>query len=53
VQEPKEKLEMLILAGSISKVEIEAMYQHLFGHFVSLFLKPKVTKISLADKASL
>lgn len=50
VLEPKEKLEMLIHGGSISKEEIEAIYKDLFGHFLSLFLRPKVIKISLTDK---
>ena len=45
VQEPGEKLEMLIFGGSISKEEIEAMYKHLFGRLIGFFLKPKIIRI--------
>ena len=45
VKEPGEQLEMLILGGSISKEEIEAMYKHLFGYILSFFFRPEVIKI--------
>lgn len=45
VKEPAEQLEMLIYGGSINKQEIEAMYKSLFGGFLGLFIKPKVTLI--------
>ncbi|MFT5313689.1 MAG: GNAT superfamily N-acetyltransferase [Paraglaciecola sp.] len=45
VQEPGEKLEMLILGGSIRKEEIEAMYKHLFGSIIGFLLRPKIIKI--------
>ncbi|GAA6173285.1 GNAT family N-acetyltransferase [Colwellia sp. KU-HH00111] len=44
VKEPGEKLEMLIFGGSISKNEIEAMYQSLFGRFIGFLLRPKIIK---------
>jgi len=45
VKEPGEQLEMLILGGSISKEEIEAMYKNLFGSILGFFFRPKVIKI--------
>ncbi len=45
VKEPAERLEMLILGGSISKEEIEAMYKNLFGYIIGFFIRPKVIKI--------
>jgi ribosomal protein S18 acetylase RimI-like enzyme len=45
VKEPNERLEMLILGGSISKEEIEAMYKNLFGSILGFFLRPEVIKI--------
>lgn len=45
VEEPAERLEMLILGGSISKEEIEAMYKDLFGYILGFFIRPKVIEI--------
>ena len=45
VKEPEERLEMLILGGNISKVEIEAMYKSLFGGVLGFLYRPKVIKI--------
>jgi GNAT superfamily N-acetyltransferase len=45
VQEPGEKLEMLIYGSGITKEEIESMYNDLFGNILGLFLKPEITKI--------
>jgi hypothetical protein len=45
VKEPDARHEMLIRGGSISKAEIEAMYQSLFGQFIGFFIRPKVIKI--------
>ena len=45
VKEPSEYLEMLILGGSISKEEIEAIYKNLFGKIIGFFIRPKVIKI--------
>ncbi|MEW6996080.1 GNAT family N-acetyltransferase [Colwelliaceae bacterium BS250] len=45
VQEPGERLEMLILDGNISKEEIEAMYKSLFGGILGSLYRPKVIKI--------
>lgn len=45
VKEHKERLEMLILGGSISKEEIEAIYKNLLGYILGFFLRPEVIKI--------
>lgn len=45
VKEPAERLEMLIVGGSISKEEIEAMYKNLFGSVIGFFIRPKVIEI--------
>jgi len=45
VKEPEERLEMLILGGSISQVEIEAMYKNLFGGVLGFLYRPAVIKI--------
>jgi len=44
VKEPGEKLEMLIFGGSISKEEIEAIYENLFGSYLGFLFRPKVIK---------
>ena len=45
VKEPGECLELLMLGGSISKEEIEAMYKNLFGSFLGFIFRPEVIKI--------
>ena len=45
VKEPGERLEMLILGGSISKKEIEAMYKSLLGCMLGFLFRPEVIKI--------
>ncbi|WP_338027428.1 GNAT family N-acetyltransferase [Colwellia maritima] len=45
VKEPREKLEMLIFGGSISKEEIEAIYKSIFGSIIGFLLRPKIIKI--------
>lgn len=45
VKEPAERLEMMILGGSISKEEIEAMYKNLFGYILGFLFRPEVIKI--------
>ncbi|MBU2925700.1 GNAT family N-acetyltransferase [Colwellia sp. 4_MG-2023] len=45
VKEPDQKYEMLIREGSISKEEIESLYDDLFGSIISFFIRPKVLKI--------
>lgn len=45
VKEPAERLEMLITGGSISKVEIEAMYKYLMGNILGFLFGPKVIEI--------
>lgn len=45
VKEPGERLEMLILGGSINRKEISALYKRLFGKLVGSFLVPEVIKI--------
>jgi hypothetical protein len=42
--EPREKLEMLIFGGSISKEEVADMYKELFGSIIGHLLKPKIIK---------
>ncbi|WP_197484208.1 GNAT family N-acetyltransferase [Halioglobus sp. HI00S01] len=45
VKEPAEKLEMLVRGGAICEEEIEAMYRHLFGRIVGLFVRPQVMRV--------
>ena len=45
VQEADERHEMLILGGSISKDEIDAIYKSLLGRVIGFFWRPKVIKI--------
>ncbi|GAW97943.1 MULTISPECIES: GNAT family N-acetyltransferase [Colwellia] len=45
VEEPGERLEMLIFGGNIGKEEIEAMYKKLFGSIIGFLFRPKVIKI--------
>jgi ribosomal protein S18 acetylase RimI-like enzyme len=45
VKEPGEQLEMMISGGTISKEEIEEVYNNLFGGVLGFVLNPKVTRI--------
>lgn len=45
VKEPSERLEMMIIGGSISKGEIEELYKSLLGGMLDFFLGPKIMKI--------
>ena len=45
VKEPEARYEMLVLGGSISKEEIEAIYKNLFGRILGFLIRPKVIKI--------
>ena len=45
VKESNERHEMLVLGGSISKDEIEAMYKNLLGNILGFLIRPKVIKI--------
>ena len=45
VKEPEARYEMLVLGGSISKAEIEAIYKNLFGNVLGFLIRPKVIKI--------
>lgn len=45
IKEPKERLEMLILDGVISKEEINAMYKDLFGGVLGFLYQPKVIEV--------
>ncbi|MFO7550713.1 MAG: GNAT family N-acetyltransferase [Haliea sp.] len=45
VKEPSERLEMMIIGGSISKGEIEELYESLLGGRLGFFFGPEVMKI--------
>lgn len=45
VKEPEGRHEMLVLGGSVSKEEIEAMYKNIFGYILGFLIRPKVMRI--------